>query len=46
MSAERRLMVHTQSGDNNVSEGESESIDIVKDKMKNIIDIAVADEGL
>ena len=45
MSAERRLMVHTQLCDNNMSECESESIDIVKRKMKNIIDIAVVGEG-
>ena len=32
MSAERRLMIHTHSGDNNVPKGESKSIDIVKEK--------------
>ena len=46
MSAEKRLMVHSHSGDNDDPEGEIESIDIIKEKMKNIIDIAVAGEGL
>jgi len=44
MSAEKRLMVHSH--DNDDPEGEIESIEIIKEKMKNIIDIAVAGEGL